>query len=101
MRPPCEPAPRRRPAARPDPRSSPASTSRARCRRLEVVRAEPYARVEVEAVGVLAVRPGARVEVELRAAHARGLLRQPAHERAAVAPAAAVVARHEVVDVEV
>src|SRR5204862_239027 len=37
----------------------------------------------------------------LLAARARGLLRQPAHERAAVAPATAVGARHEVVDVEV
>jgi hypothetical protein len=66
-----------------------------------VVRADPQPLVEVEPVGVGAVRPRTRVQVQLGAARPARLGLEPAHERRAVPAAAAVGAGDEVVDVEV
>ena len=52
-------------------------------------------------MGVLAVGADARVEVQLVAARAARLDAEPAHERAAVAAAAALGPGDEVVDVQV
>src|SRR5215213_10542481 len=83
-------------------RPPPAPRARARSfeRRREVVARDAEAGVEVEPVGVLALGPHAGVEVELRAALAPALLLAPLEQRAAVALAARLRQRGEVVHVE-
>ena len=67
---------------------------------VEVVGGDPQALVEVEAVGLLAVRADARIEVELAAAEPACLGQQPIHQGPGMALAAKAGSGGEVVDVE-
>src|SRR5918996_2948916 len=66
----------------------------------EVVRRDPQACIEVEPVGVRALRADSRVEVQLVAAEAMRLLEAPVEQGSAVAAAARIREGREVVDVE-
>src|SRR5688500_2910559 len=98
------PLPRHRRTATTPPRGPPArAPPRAPCgrpppsfeRRLEVMRRDAQAGVEVEPVRVLALGPDPGVEVELRAALPAALLLAPLEQRAAVPSAARLGQRRE------